>query len=552
MSLKWKVYLLIDGIDEVESYSTLTKHIISLIDSSSRVNILATSRRNPHIQEAFCNVRDISLEHHKGNIDADIRQYITNRLASDQQLAWLPVETRQFVAKTLLSKSSGNFRWAACQLDALRHCRTTRDVKETLKQLPLGLNETYGQLLARSAARDIPLLRSLLTWLCFSYVPITLRHLWEALAIETGRSDIDNEYRLRNPEQILLLGQNLITTSPDGHVMLAHLSVKEFLLSPGIKNNPKTAKFALNPKQAHENLSLDCLTYLFFSEFSSGPALTEEAYLTRLERFPLLNYASRYWFNHVHGSEPSTELQDLTNRFFTSTNRNNFMSWVQILNADSPFKWNVYPRHATSLYYASSLGLELVVESLLRTMTQEEVNSPGSRFGGTAFHAATIREHLGVIQQLIAAGADPSKADFNKVTPLHSAASQGNVKVIRLLLDHGASIHPLDGMDGKTPEQWATLSGHEDAAKTINEYSTVPEPLRGQWDADTRGQTDCGLAEPWRPKKGYFPDHYETRSGLNCSHIMGIIVGDNTLSLDTNFVLGNKAGHKDSTTAPVW
>lgn len=41
---------------------------------------------------------------------------------------------------------------------------------------------------------------------------------------------------------------------------------------------------------------------------------------------------------------------------FSDEFHNQFMSWVQLINADSRFKWNIYPRHATCGAVADSLS----------------------------------------------------------------------------------------------------------------------------------------------------------------------------------------------------
>lgn len=65
------------------------------------------------------------------------------------------------------------------------------------------------------------------------------------------------------------------------------------------------------------------------------------------------------------------------------------------------------------------------------------LNALASRFGGTALHGATVRGHVSIVKDLLQAGASPSQADFNLVTPLHTAVRIGNVDVIKLLLDLG-------------------------------------------------------------------------------------------------------------------
>ncbi|KXH42787.1 hypothetical protein CNYM01_03810 [Colletotrichum nymphaeae SA-01] len=440
------------------------------------------------------------------------------------------------------------------------HCRTIRDIKKSLQKLPNGLDETYGRSLLKVPPSDIPLILKTLTWLAFSPVPITLHELWEALAIEKGNAVIDDESRLRSPQDILVIGKSLITVSTDGHVMLSHLSVRDYLVSAEIVEVPETAKFSLRPGSSHQELAQDCLTYLLLSPFSDGPSSTQKEYLSRLKQFPLLKYATKYWFYHARNADYSEETQELAMRLFSKSGRQNFMSWVQVFNADASFKWDVYPRHATSLYYASSIGLDEVVETLLQSATPEMINAPGSRFGGTALHAAAIREHITIIKRLILAGAEPGKQDFNGVSPLHSAASQGSLDVVKVLLSNGAPIDVKDGMDGTTPLDWARLSGHEDVAnlllKVLEECSpsrpsSLGSPSSTQGSRST--QFSHKIEEPqvgvWQPGVGFFPDYYEKRSGLESSLVLSISIGEETSQVDGEFLQSLEKTEKPN---PVW
>jgi ankyrin repeat protein len=136
-----------------------------------------------------------------------------------------------------------------------------------------------------------------------------------------------------------------------------------------------------------------------------------------------------------------------------------FMSWVQILNAEYSSDWNFYPQHATPLYYAASFGLTEMVKRLIETRIN--LNAPGSRFGGTALHAAVIRNHIDVMKLLLGADAKPSQADFHLITPLHTAAAHGNVDAAAMLLEFGASKDAVDETE-ETPYDWAVEAGQVD------------------------------------------------------------------------------------------
>jgi hypothetical protein len=437
-----------------------------------------------------------------------------------------------------------SFRWTTCQLDALCDCRTIREIKRSLESLPEGLNATYSRQLARLAPADIPLVNRIMAWLSFSFIPITLHQLWEALAIENGTAEIDDESRLRSPQDILLLGSSLINVSLDGYVMLSHLSVRDYLLSSEIRLNLATIGFALETKTCHLSLAQDCLTYLMFSELSSGPSSIQEDYILRLQKLPLLQYATRYWFYHARNAEYNEDLETLCHHFFSHGARQNFMSWVQALNANAPLKWNIFPKHATSLYYAASLGLERVIAPLIQSSTVDELNAAGSRFGGTSIHVAALRDHRSIIEKLASAGADINKADYNHVTPLHTAATRGSIETVKILLHYGASNETLDGMEGKTPANWARLSGHDSAARLIEEYSRISEheeeiELYSSEESGTESDAKVSsrATDLWQPGVCYFPDYYERRSGLGCSSIIGIAIGEKTLALDSSNML---------------
>lgn len=60
---------------------------------------------------------------------------------------------------------------------------------------------------------------------------------------------------------------------------------------------------------------------------------------------------------------------------------------------------------------------------------------------------------------------DPANNDLGRprITPLHTAAKRGHVKIVRLLLKHDADCNIQDD-DGRTPLIHATVGGHEEVA----------------------------------------------------------------------------------------
>lgn len=83
---------------------------------------------------------------------------------------------------------------------------------------------------------------------------------------------------------------------------------------------------------------------------------------------------------------------------------------------------------------------------------------------------ACLKGHLGIAQALIAKGADVNKPGW---APLHYAATNGHLEVMRLLLDHHAYID-ASSPNGSTPLMMAALYGTPSAVKLLLEAGADP------------------------------------------------------------------------------
>jgi Ankyrin repeats (3 copies) len=355
-----------------------------------------------------------------------------------------------------------------------------KDIRQALSRLPKSLQETYENILEKVDPGSVQVVRQTLQWLVCDVSTFTLAELYECLAIEQGMDHIDDEAQLSTPMDIYDLCGSLITFTAEGEVILAHLSVKDYLLSDSIKHG-KASAFALSAPLANAENAFKCLTYLSFAAFRTGPARTADEFEIRLLNHQFLEHASKYWPSYAENAGSSSEeLKAHVLEFFTPACRPQFMSWLQVICSDVVLRrqdlkrtaierrkaaYNYYPKQATPLYYAASFGIEHVVRALLEQ--DAEVDATGGRLGATAFHAASLRGHIKIMDILFQNGADPNKMDFIKKTALNSAALVGNVEVIKYLLAHGADPD-LEDDRGKTAYDWACILGHEEAIKVLD------------------------------------------------------------------------------------
>jgi hypothetical protein len=372
----------------------------------------------------------------------------------------------------------------------------------------------YSAILSKVPKADVSLVRKILLWLSFTVLPLTLEELHSAIAIEQGSEELDHDSCLASTSDILGMCGSLITVSEEGYVQLAHLSVKDYLVSDEIREGPASV-FALSPTLGKLELAVDCFTYLSFRNFRTGPCQSAEAFATRLAAHPFLRHASTAWTYYLRGSDDLAQLDEKIGNFFSPQNRQAFMSWVQVLNADSNFKWDLYPQHATPLYYAASFGLLHIVKHLIDSGA--ELDSPGSRFGGTALHGAVFRCHTAVSEALLKAGANPNRADFDKITPLHTASGQGHVESMKLLLEHGALKEARD-RGRETPMDWAVKADQKEAQALLAGGAAV-----GKDEENVQQQV-------WKRCIRYMPNWYEQRSGLESSIIISVTIGGEPLA----------------------
>lgn len=249
--------------------------------------------------------------------------------------------------------TQARFRWAVCQLDALRKCIKPSALRKTLASLPKTLDDTYERILCNIDEDHAEDVLKVLQWLAFSVRPLNLREIAEATAItldDTPRFDPGD--RLRHPTDVLAICSSLIYVSTgcanlpaqsssegsplpssvpqllsldedphftarrsddersDDHhrasftistedstsnreVRLAHYSVKEYLVSERIKR-VKAAFYSINEASTNVFLLRSCIVYLMHCGQPLNGSVAKY-----VPEYPLLRYSAQNWAIHA-------------------------------------------------------------------------------------------------------------------------------------------------------------------------------------------------------------------------------------------------------------
>jgi ankyrin repeat protein len=91
--------------------------------------------------------------------------------------------------------------------------------------------------------------------------------------------------------------------------------------------------------------------------------------------------------------------------------------------------------------------------------------------GTRALMIAAAQGHVDTVRALLDAGADVNAADVTGWTPLHAAAYNGDLQIVKLLLGHGA-IPPPPSWFLQSPSIMAEKLGHQDIELLLKQAET--------------------------------------------------------------------------------
>lgn len=327
-----------------------------------------------------------------------------------------------------------------CHLEHLRTLRTETDIKEALGSLPPGLPATYKAMLDRigRTPRDLKYALTAFMWLIHSPFPLNLRDLAVAAVIDP-ESGYEDSMRLTASDDILEICSSFIQVGPREIIEFAHFSVTEFFMSAVLPDGSRN-HYHFEPERAHLLLLNSCFSYLCSR--------------SRLPRYvPPLGLRAAVDDFHIHAAlswpqfaQKYPRNASISQRVYEFLQSNSFTFWSSLWYSKSINHYRnrrfyddyVLPSSAPNpLYVAANFSLPSVVSMLLSNNVSP--NQEGGFLNYPIF-VAIAEENLEVLVMLLRAGADVNVKLLDGRTPLHYAARERNLPVVRLLVEWKADV----------------------------------------------------------------------------------------------------------------
>ncbi|KAK3497861.1 uncharacterized protein B0T23DRAFT_394061 [Neurospora hispaniola] len=237
------IHLVIDGLDECEPdqqgrIANLLEKLRGLRSSASSVfKILLCSRRTQPLEKRLRKrtIQVVSMTNEKGSIELAIRTYANQRLRAIRyrlfQMGLTDSDLRD-ISINIARKADGMFLWARLVLDYLStNILSSRDeVRGAVDMLPAKLGELHVEPHLPSEA-TLAFLLSLLhaSTKAFAKRPLTRAEMRSALAFSWGDHMVEEAV----PRHIFEFGAPLLEEHPDTTFSFVHISLKEYLQTPG-------------------------------------------------------------------------------------------------------------------------------------------------------------------------------------------------------------------------------------------------------------------------------------------------------------------------------
>ncbi|KAF8541994.1 hypothetical protein BDD12DRAFT_442140 [Trichophaea hybrida] len=402
-------YVCIDALDECnnDDRRTFLEYLGGVMQGSTRL-FLASRQSVQNDVKKYLGIKSLVTIQLVAN-QQDIEKYINHRISEDNRPDIMNDNLRKEIVTTISATSQQLFLLPALQIEAVLEQRTITERRNTLKEMPKGLQDTFRYTIHRiQRQHDVAdLAMSVLKWICLARRPLSLEELRHALVVNSTDTGLDWD-NLASEEPLLKCCLGLIfIDGGTSTVRFVHMLLEEYL------HSQHEELFDMG----HSEIAQTCLTYANFDVFKVDEAELSEL----LAKYPLFDYASCHWGYHVR-EQASESVQELALRVLL--HETTFLRLSQVLwrSLWPPFmmRSNPFSIYHLIAYFGASNIFRLLIQSI-NTQSQDML-----------------------------LGALDSRDEMSR-TPLCVAARYGHEALVRLLLEQdGVDVNAID-WHGETP-----------------------------------------------------------------------------------------------------
>ncbi|KAI9826329.1 MAG: hypothetical protein M1832_000246 [Thelocarpon impressellum] len=278
-----RVFLIIDGLEECgEAEQSVVVPLVHKLAYSDDpvVKLFLTIREDVDLNRALQKYPRIAMSEEK--LGSDISSFVQHKITSELEAGNLVIGDDRLegeIISALSDGARGSFLWVTFQLAELCDAFTDHDIRETLKNLPVDLGETYGRILKRilrskgNPAKSTSV-RRIFKWMVCAKRPLHIDELREAVAFEPAHSSWDADRIPRDgPRLVQSCGGLVNMDRSDYTTRFAHYTVQQYLLADA-PSDLDSAGFHFTSQEADLAAGEVCLTYLSFSDFETQLART--------------------------------------------------------------------------------------------------------------------------------------------------------------------------------------------------------------------------------------------------------------------------------------
>ncbi|KAF5656484.1 ankyrin repeat-containing protein [Fusarium heterosporum] len=497
-----RVFVIVDALDEcLESSGCRTRFLSELfnLQTSHGLNIFATSRPIPEIMDRFKTSLSIEI---RASPD-DVVRYLESHMGQLPSFVQRDQQLRKEITTGISKAMDGMFLLAQLYLRLLADKMTLNDIRSAMETFlrqghELGedqkdqvLTHAYEQTMERINGQ-MPGMKILamrvLSWITCAKRQLTTSELQHALAIKTGKSELDCGDMTCVGDMVSVCAGLVTVDEESGIIRLVHYTTQEYF------KRTRDRWF----RDAETIITTACVTYLSFTVFETGYCKTNNEFEERLRSNLLYDYTAHYWGYHARkdGTQNQAVVSFLESQVKVEAS-------FQALEADNRYPSDSYysqwpPKKITGLHLASFFGLSNVADTLLRLehspdlkdthkrrplwyaaqngnkdvfelllLAGADVNT-ASYDGWTALHIAARGGYLEVIEKLLEVGADINATTSDRRTAIHIAATGGHLKVVEKLLEVGADVNAAN-YNGMTALLWAATGGYLEVMRKLLE-----------------------------------------------------------------------------------